>query len=86
MFVPGVGLGTGLIFGLIAWLEAPINIESAVSPADLLNADRRHVVFSLLAWGPVFGLVAGLINMFTSGSGFGLTAGLQSAFYSSRRS
>ncbi|MFC9915660.1 NACHT domain-containing protein [Streptomyces sp. NPDC059862] len=80
VFVPGVGLGTGLVFGLMAWLEAPIDIGSATSPADLLNTDRRHVVFSLLTWGSVFGLVAGPINVFTAGSGFGLTAGLQTAF------
>ncbi|MFF3454542.1 NACHT domain-containing protein [Streptomyces sp. NPDC002730] len=80
VFMPGVGLGTGLMFGLMAWLEAPIDIRSAVSPADLLKTNRRYVVFSLLTWGLVFGLAAGLIKMFTAGSGFGLTAELATAF------
>lgn len=79
VFIPGVGLGTGLIFGLMAWLEAPIDSRSAFSPADLLNTNRRYVVFTLLVGGLVFGLVAGLINVFTAGSGLGLTAGLETA-------
>jgi transcriptional regulator with XRE-family HTH domain len=80
VFTPGVALGTGLLFGLTALLEAPIDIWSAAGPADLLRTNRRYVLIPLLAWGPVFGLVAGFVNLFTTGSGAGLTAGLQTAF------
>lgn len=80
VFTPGVALGTGLLFGLTALLEAPINIWSAAGPADLLRTNRRYVLIPLLAWGPVFGLVAGFVNLFTTGSGAGLTAGFQTAF------
>ncbi|WP_433917432.1 CHAT domain-containing protein [Streptomyces canus] len=76
----GIGLGTGLVIGLMAWLEVPIDIWSAISPAGLLKTSRRNVVSHLLAWALVFGLVAGLVNVFTATSGFGLTVGIEAAF------
>ncbi|MFF2898615.1 helix-turn-helix domain-containing protein [Streptomyces sp. NPDC057966] len=79
VFTPGVALGTGLLFGLTALLKAPIDISSAAGPADLLRENRRFVLIPLLVWGPVFGLVAGSLNLFTAGSAAGLTAGLQTA-------
>ncbi|MFI5689318.1 hypothetical protein [Streptomyces sp. NPDC051636] len=70
----GAGLGTGLVLGLMAWLEAPVDVSSAAGPADLLNTNRRYVVFPLLVWG----LVCGLIHVFTA-SGIGLTTGFETA-------
>ena len=53
----GAGLGAllGLIWGLAAGLEAPIDIRSAVSPADLLRTNRLTVIPQFLAWGLVLG-------------------------------
>ncbi|MGW7529275.1 helix-turn-helix domain-containing protein [Streptomyces sp. NPDC054783] len=80
VFTSEAALGTGLLSGLTALLEAPIDIRSAAGPADLLRTNRRYVLIPLLAWGPVFGVVAGFVDLFTTGSGAGLTAGLQMAF------
>ena len=76
------GLGTGLVLGILARLETPIDIRSAVSPVDLLSTDRRNVVLRLIVWVSVFGLgggfatgvVAGPVHGFLGGLMFGLTA------------
>jgi hypothetical protein len=54
----GAGLGTlcGLGWGLAAGLEAPIDVRSAVSPADLLRTNRATVVVQFAGWGLVLGL------------------------------
>ncbi|MFI9272122.1 NACHT domain-containing protein [Kitasatospora sp. NPDC052896] len=83
-FVPGVGLGAGLVLGLIALLEAPIAPESAVRPTDVLDTNRRNVVGRLLVWALVFGPVPGFIDGLTHGPvrgiEFGLVFGLEGAF------
>ncbi|HSV64583.1 MAG TPA: NACHT domain-containing protein [Mycobacteriales bacterium] len=76
VFVPEIGLGAGLVLGLMGWLEVPIDIRSAVRPADLLNTNRMNVVFYLLVLALVFGLLAGLVNGLMAGPVFGLLAGL----------
>ncbi|MGP4000344.1 NACHT domain-containing protein [Streptomyces sp. 8N706] len=76
VFGPQVGLGAGLVLGLMAWLEVPIDIRSAVSPSDLLDINRRNVVFHLLVWALVFGLLAGVVNGLMAGPVYGLLAGL----------
>lgn len=55
----GLGLGAlcGLIWGLAAGLEAPIDVRSVVSPADLLRTNRLTVVPQFLVWGLVLGLM-----------------------------
>jgi transcriptional regulator with XRE-family HTH domain len=84
LFLPGLALGAGLVFGLTALFEAPIRTESAVSPSDLLGIDRRNVVFHLLAWALVIGLGAGLLNGLAYGALRGLEVGtvfgLEAAF------
>ncbi|MGF6945908.1 trypsin-like peptidase domain-containing protein [Streptomyces auratus] len=60
LFVSEVGLGAGLVLGLMAWLEVPTDIRSAVRPAALLDENRRNVVFHMLVWALVFGVPAGV--------------------------
>lgn len=62
LFAPGVGLAIGLVMGIMAWLEVPNDIGSAVSPAALLNDNRNNVVTQMLLWALVFGLASGLGN------------------------
>lgn len=62
-----VGLAVGLGFGLMVWLEAPIDVSVAASPADLLRSDRANVVFLVLTWAIVLGSVVGIMTSFTSG-------------------
>jgi hypothetical protein len=76
VFVPGTGLEIGLVLGLIACLEAPVDIESEASPANLLRANRNNAVLHFLVWLLVFGLGAGLVTALTSGVAFGILAGL----------
>jgi transcriptional regulator with XRE-family HTH domain len=68
-FAVGAGLGTlaGLIWGLAAGLEAPIDIRSAVSPAELLNTNRSTVIPQFLGWGLVLGLTHLLVVVLASG-------------------
>ena len=84
VFLPGIGLATGLVLGLLALLEAPVRTESAVSPADLLRMDRQNVVFNLLTWALVIGFGVGLFDAITSGPLRGLEVGtvfgLEAAF------
>ncbi|KJK52058.1 hypothetical protein UK23_04825 [Lentzea aerocolonigenes] len=61
------GVGAGVVFWLVAALEAPLDLRSAGSPGDLLEANRRHVLGLMALFVPVFavfvaattGLVAG---------------------------
>ncbi|WP_371675948.1 trypsin-like peptidase domain-containing protein [Streptomyces sp. NBC_01276] len=76
VFVPGLGLGVGSVFGLMAWLEVPVDIGSGVSSSELLAQDRRNVVVHLLVWAFVFGTGAGCANAFTGGPVWGLLLGL----------
>ena len=71
LFPLEVGLGTGFVLVLMAWLEAPIDIRRAVSAWDLLSTNRKNVVFHMLVWMLVFGLPAGL----AIGFGFALPDG-----------
>jgi transcriptional regulator with XRE-family HTH domain len=54
----GVGLGVlaGLGWGLMAGLEAPVDIRSSVGPTDLLRTNRATVLVEFLGWGLVLGL------------------------------
>jgi transcriptional regulator with XRE-family HTH domain len=54
----GTGLGalTGLGWGLMAGLEAPVDVRSAVGPTDLLRTNRATVVVEFLCGGLVLGL------------------------------
>ncbi|MFD5254724.1 NACHT domain-containing protein [Streptomyces bobili] len=84
LFVPGLGLGAGLVLGLMAWLEVPIDTTSGVSSSELLSQDRRNVVFYMLVWALVFGLGVGFAQGAVDGPvwGFlvGLGFGLEAAF------
>ncbi|MFJ6759773.1 trypsin-like peptidase domain-containing protein [Streptomyces sp. NPDC091273] len=76
VFVPGLGLGVGSVFGITAWLEVPVDIRSGVSSSELLGQDRRNVLFHMLVWALVFGTGAACANAFTAGPGWGLLVGL----------
>ncbi|WP_229787346.1 NACHT domain-containing protein [Actinokineospora fastidiosa] len=62
VFGPVFGLAAALMAGLIARCEAPLDIRSAGSPIDLLNANRRTVLIQLLVFGPAFALIVPLIS------------------------
>ncbi|MCC3774883.1 NACHT domain-containing protein [Streptomyces sp. UNOB3_S3] len=49
----------GATLGLLAFLETPLDIRSAVNPVGLLRTNRRTVTAQILVWVPVFGLLAG---------------------------
>lgn len=71
-----IGLGAGCVFAIMAWLERPIDIESAVSASDLLTTNRNNVVFYMLVWLLVLGIPIGLVFGITAGPIFGILAGL----------
>lgn len=54
VFAPAFGLGGGLVFGLVAALEAPLDVRSAGSPGDVIKANRRHVLGLVAVMAPVF--------------------------------
>jgi hypothetical protein len=84
VFTSEVGLGAGFVLGLMALLEAPVDVRSAVSPADLLRSSRRNVIFHLLVWAIVLGLEVGLVSGFTESPlrslETGLVFGVEGAF------
>ncbi|MGC0312893.1 NACHT domain-containing protein [Kitasatospora acidiphila] len=51
-------LAGGLIGALMAWLEAPIAVEIAPGPRDLLDRNRRTVRLQLLMFAPPLGIVS----------------------------
>jgi transcriptional regulator with XRE-family HTH domain len=51
-----MGTLTGLAWGLMAGLEAPVDIRSAVGPGDLLRTNRATAVVEFLGLGLVLGL------------------------------
>ncbi|MFF4325888.1 helix-turn-helix domain-containing protein [Streptomyces sp. NPDC001591] len=50
------GAGAGLVFGLLAVFEAPLDVASAADPPSLLAADRAVVRWQLLAVVPLLSL------------------------------
>lgn len=84
LFVAEISLGAGIVFGLMAWLETPVAHRSAVELSDLLEMNRRNVVFHWLAWvcvlGPVVGLVEGILHGPVRGIEVGIVFGLVTAF------
>lgn len=84
VFIAELGFGGGLVFGLTALLEAPLQSESAARPTDLLHANRRRVAFRLTLWalviGPAVGLVEGIWHGALRGVEVGAVFGLEAAF------
>nr|WP_042191366.1 helix-turn-helix domain-containing protein [Kibdelosporangium sp. MJ126-NF4]CEL20031.1 transcriptional regulator, XRE family [Kibdelosporangium sp. MJ126-NF4]CTQ97255.1 transcriptional regulator, XRE family [Kibdelosporangium sp. MJ126-NF4] len=80
LFALVFGVGAGAVFALVALFETPLDISSAVSPADLLSSNRRTVGFQLLVFGPVFALFISvgtwLLIRVLQGSGIGARFGL----------
>ncbi|MFE4399121.1 MULTISPECIES: NACHT domain-containing protein [Streptomycetaceae] len=54
------GLAGALAGGLMAWCEAPVAIESAPDPRDLLALNRRTLLLQWLMLAPPLGVVVGL--------------------------
>ncbi|HEY3611475.1 MAG TPA: TIR domain-containing protein [Pseudonocardiaceae bacterium] len=75
VFTVELGLSVGLVFGIMTWLESPIDLSATVSPADLLRSNRTNVISQFLVWVIVLGTVGGVANSFLAGAG-SLTAGL----------
>ncbi|HEX7302629.1 XRE family transcriptional regulator [Lentzea sp.] len=48
------GLGAGLVFCVVAALEAPLDVRTALSPDGLLRANRRAVLVLVAVMAPVF--------------------------------
>lgn len=65
------GLGAALVFGLVAAMEAPLDVRSAGSPVDLLEANRRHVIELVTFFVPVFAVFVAAATGVVAG---GLTA------------
>ncbi|MGW6929365.1 helix-turn-helix domain-containing protein [Lentzea sp. NPDC054927] len=65
------GLGAAVVFGLVAALESPLDVRSAGSPDDLIEANRRHVLRLVSLFVPVFAV---FVSMATGAVAFGLTA------------
>ncbi|MEL5956619.1 NACHT domain-containing protein [Streptomyces sp. CLV115] len=84
VFISELAFGGGLVFGLTALLEAPLQSGSATRPTDLLNSNRRRVVFRLMLWalviGPTVGLVEGVWHGALRGIEVGAVFGLEAAF------
>ncbi|WP_411144902.1 hypothetical protein [Streptomyces sp. x-80] len=55
------GLAAGLTFALTAVFEAPIDIDTAVSPPDLLRTNRVMVLFHLLVFVLFTGIGGGIL-------------------------
>ncbi|MFI1740829.1 NACHT domain-containing protein [Streptomyces sioyaensis] len=75
------GLSAGLAYALMAGLEAPIDIETVVSPPDLLHTNRTTALFQLLVLALVLGGMGGVLywtGWFSIASwvAFGLVGGL----------
>lgn len=74
----GLVLGplVGLAWGIMARIETPIDIRTAVSPTDLMRTNRATVIFESSALGLVcttgYGVLAGLLH----GPRYGLLVGL----------
>jgi hypothetical protein len=75
-FTATIGLAAGLVFGIMAWLEAPIDVNAVVSPTSLLRSNRANVITNFCTWAIVLGFVAGLVNGITDGLVRGLQIGL----------
>ncbi|MEV4612469.1 helix-turn-helix domain-containing protein [Kitasatospora sp. NPDC049258] len=54
------GSGAGLVFGLLAALEAPLDVASAATPVALLSADRATARRQLLVLAPLLTLAIAL--------------------------
>ncbi|HUQ60104.1 helix-turn-helix domain-containing protein [Lentzea sp.] len=48
------GLGAALVFGVVAALEAPLDVRAALSPDGLLKANRRAVLVLMALMVPMF--------------------------------
>ncbi|MFJ2899269.1 helix-turn-helix domain-containing protein [Streptomyces sp. NPDC087218] len=51
------GAGAGLVFGILAALEAPLDVASAATPAGLLASNRATVLRQVLVLAPMLTLV-----------------------------
>ncbi|MFI6096080.1 helix-turn-helix domain-containing protein [Lentzea sp. NPDC051213] len=65
------GLGAGLVFALVAAMEAPLDVRSAGSPGGLIEANRRHVLGLVALFVPVFAVFVAAATGVVAG---GLTA------------
>lgn len=79
-----LGIGTGLVLAVMTWLEVPVDVRSAASPAGLLAMNRTNVIFHLLVCALVLGLMTGLVTSLSASPlrsvEVGLVFGLEGAF------
>ncbi|MBT2510591.1 NACHT domain-containing protein [Streptomyces sp. ISL-98] len=77
---PRFGLVVGLVFGLAFALQTPADIRIAVSPSELLTANRKNAVFQSfvgwLAFGLALGFLSGLANALVGGFVWGFVVRL----------
>ncbi|TCO59468.1 NACHT domain-containing protein [Actinocrispum wychmicini] len=71
-----IGPLIGLVWGLMARFEAPLDVRTAVNPTDLLTTNRATVIFQSVVLGLVsavaYGVMAGLMH----GARYGLLHGV----------
>ena len=79
-FVPEVGLAMGVVFGLMARLAAPIDVQMVVSPVSLLKSNRANAIVYLLVGMLVLSVEFGLVNGVMRGPLTGLEVGLVFGF------
>jgi hypothetical protein len=75
-FVPEVGVAMGVVFGVMARIEAPMHIETVVSPVSLLKSNRANAIVYLFVGMLVLSVEFGLVNGVMRGPLTGLEVGL----------
>lgn len=83
---PGPGYGVlfglmfgplvGLVWGILARFEAPVDVRTVVSPTDLLRTNRSTVIVESSVLGLVVAVGYGVLAGFLHGPGYGLAHGL----------
>jgi hypothetical protein len=66
ILAPLYALGGGLVMGLMAVLEVPIDSALVASPRDILSINRNTMITGLVVLAPMFGLVVGFGGWFAA--------------------
>jgi transcriptional regulator with XRE-family HTH domain len=71
-----IGPLIGLVWGMMAHFEAPLDVRTAVSPTDLLTTNRATVIFQSVVLGLVAAVVYGVLAGLLHGARYGLVHGV----------
>jgi hypothetical protein len=75
-----MGLALGIVDGLNLWIDAPSDIEGAISPRTVLRDDRAAALVRALVAGPLVGVGAWLTSTFAYGPVTGTALACSMAF------